>query len=102
MLLLAEAQERTEALLVRDETWEGVWEMASIHAARGDLDEAIRWAEQAYESAGYRFPWFIEIDPMFDSVRDDPRFKAILTKMSADVGETRLRIEREEIVARIR
>lgn len=99
---LALAQERMEVRLEQTDSWNPVWEMASIHAARGEREEAIRWAERAYESNGYRFPTFIGIDPMFDSVRDDPRFMALISKMEADVAETRRRIEREEVAAGVR
>ena len=66
------------------------------------MEEALRWAEQAYESTNYVFPRFIEMDPMFDELRDDPRFGALLAKMRADVTETQRRIEREEVEAGIR
>ncbi len=99
---LALAQERMEVRLEQTDSWNPVWDMAAIHAARGERDEAIRWAERAYESNGYRFPTFIGIDPMFDSVRDDPRFVALIRKMEVDVEETRRRIEREEVAAGVR
>lgn len=102
MRVLAEAQELMEALMGLNDRWSPVWEMASIHAARGDVEKAIEWAERAYEENGYRFPRYIGLDPMFDSVRDDPRFQAIVDRMQADVEEMRRRIEREEIAAGIR
>ena len=102
MAVLAEAQERAEIRLEQVTTWHPVWEMASIHAARGEVEEAIRWAERAYDENGYRFPRFIEIDPMFDSARDDPGFQVIISKMETDVEETRRRIEREEVAAGVR
>ena len=92
----------TEALLERNDSWGPVWEMASIHAAMGERDEAIRWAEQAYESRGYRFPYFIAIDPIFDGVRDDPLFQAIVSRMEDDVDGMRRRIGQEEVAAGVR
>jgi hypothetical protein len=99
MSLLAEARQRTEAQLEIDPSWMPVWDMAAIHAAMGQVDEAIDWAKLAYEEKGYRFPRFIAIDPVFDSVRDDPRFRALIGRMQADVDEMRREIEREEIAA---
>ena len=102
MSMLAETLAETEASLERNDSWGPVWEMASIHAARGERDEALRWAEQAYESRGYRFPYFIAIDPIFDGVRNDPRFRTIVARMTADVEGMRRRIEQEEVAAGVR
>ena len=99
MGLLAQARQRTEAQLELDPSWMPVWDMAAIHAAMGDVDEAILWAERAYEERGYRFPRFIAIDPVFDGVRDDLRFQALIGRMQADVDEMRREIELEEVAA---
>ena len=52
----------------------------------GDHDEAITWLERAYE-AGYRRPVLAGMDPFFASLRDDPRFQAIIDSMAARVAE---------------
>ena len=102
MSALAQAEALMEDRLEQVESWHPVWEMASIHAARGELEQAIQWAERAYETTGYRFPTFISIDPMFDRIRDDPRFQTLIGKMESDVEETRRRIELEEVAAGVR
>jgi hypothetical protein len=102
MEVLAAALVQMERRVESTESWRPVWDIASIHAVRGEVDEAIRWAEQAYESNGYRFPRFIEIDPMMDNIRDEPRFRALVARMEADVEETARRIEREEVAAGLR
>ena len=100
--VLAEAQEQVEAVMELVDSWRPVWDMASIHAVRGEVDEALEWAERAYASNGYRFPRFIEIDPMMDNLRGDPRFQALVNRMEVDVEDTRRRIEQEEVAARVR
>ena len=100
--LLAEASRRTRTILELDESWIPVWEMASIHAAKGEREEAISWAERPYEATNYWFPKFIEMDPVFDELRDDPRFQALLSKMKIDVSAARRRIEEEEVAAGVR
>ena len=97
--LLAEARERTEAQLEVDPSWMPVWDMASIYAALGNVDEAVSWAQRAYEERGYRFPKFIAIDPVFDGMRDDSRFQALIGRMQSDVDAMRREIELEEIAA---
>jgi len=100
--VLAEAEESMLDQMDRDQTWAPVWELAAIHAARGETEEAIRWAQQAYESRGYRFPDLIALVPMFDSVRDDERFRSIIARMKADVAEMRGRVAEQDRAAGFR
>jgi TolB-like protein/Flp pilus assembly protein TadD len=78
-----------------------MWENASIYAAMGNSNKALSWAEKAY-IGGFRQYWLAEIDPMFDVLRNDPHFTAILDRMKRDVEAMRKRIEVEEIVAGLR
>jgi protein kinase/serine/threonine-protein kinase len=77
------------------------WENASIFAALGRVDTALAWAEKAFEMGGRRY-WDAEQDPMFESVRDHPRFMALVRQMREDVEAMRRRVEEEEIAAGIR
>ena len=102
LAVLDTAEEQVLEMLERSETWHEVWEIASIYAARGDTDEAIRWATRGYEERGYRFPGLIAIDPMFDRVRDDPRFQELVQRMQGDVDEWRRQIPEEERAVGVR
>lgn len=77
------------------------WENASILAALGLKDQAIAWAELAYQM-GHRRYWEAELDPMFDSIRDHPRFVALMDRMRADVEAMRTGVEAEERAAGLR
>ena len=57
--------------------------MAMIYAGLGKKDEAFQWLDQAYREHWDRLPW-IKIEPEYDSLRDDPRFSALLNKMGLD------------------
>ncbi len=61
--------------------------MAMIYAGLGKKDEAFQWLDQAYREHWDRLPW-IKIEPEYDSLRDDPRFSALLNKMGLDSGRT--------------
>lgn len=53
--------------------------IAMIYAALGEKDQAIRWLQKALAAHAFTLV-FIKVEPMFDSLRDDPRFKAILAR----------------------
>ena len=61
--------------------------MAMIYAGLGKKDEAFQWLDQAYREHWGRLPW-IKIEPEYDSLRDDPRFSALLNKMGLDSRRT--------------
>ncbi len=81
---------RTEALKVLDsllnrsnETYVPPYFLASLYFVLGEIEQGFNWLERAYESRDH---WLvrIKIDPTFDDVRSDPRFKALLKKMGLD------------------
>jgi hypothetical protein len=69
--------------------------LAAIEAARRDAEAALDWMEAAYDQ-GYRFTIGLDVDPAFDSVRDHPRWQAIVTRMAEDVAVMRANVQREE------
>jgi tetratricopeptide (TPR) repeat protein len=62
-------------------------DLALVHACLGEDDEAIHYLERAYEEHA---PWmsFLAVDPMWDRLRDDPRFTAIVRKMGLAPPQT--------------
>jgi len=71
-------------------------DVAAIHAFRGNADSALVWLERAYE-AGYRTSRILAQDPMFASVRADPRFSQLLGRMDEATARERARVEAEGI-----
>ena len=69
--------------------------LAAIDAALGETEAALDWMESAYER-GYRFTLGLDVDPAFDSVRDHPRWQAVVTRMHEDVAVMRANVQREE------
>ena len=51
----------------------------------GDHAHALDWLEKAYADRDPNTP-SIGCNPMFDSVRTDPRFQALLRKMNLPAG----------------
>ena len=54
--------------------------LAMVHIGLGNLQEALDWAERAYEE---RRGWvvYVNVNPMFDPLRQEPRFAALVQKM---------------------
>ena len=52
-----------------------------VHAAFSEMDEAFPHVEQAIDQ---RDPllWYLAVHPMFDSLRDDPRYPGLLRRMN--------------------
>jgi serine/threonine protein kinase/tetratricopeptide (TPR) repeat protein len=79
------AGQKDEALKILDELkgeepnpW-NAWSLAILYSALGEKDEAFRWLD--YEKPTAFFPW-VRIDPLFDPLRDDPRFKDLLVRLN--------------------
>lgn len=55
-------------------------ELAMIHGALGEMDQAYRYLDEAYQERA-SFLVFLKVDPRFDSLRKDPRYNALLRRM---------------------
>jgi predicted metal-dependent enzyme (double-stranded beta helix superfamily) len=57
--------------------------LASVHFTLGEYDQGFEWLERAYQerSPGMRL---LKVDPLYDCVRADPRFTAMLKKMGLE------------------
>ena len=65
-------------------------EIAAIHALRQQKEPALDWLQQAYDS-GWRDSRTLARDPMFEGLREEPRFKELLGRMKRDVSVMRER-----------
>jgi TolB-like protein/DNA-binding winged helix-turn-helix (wHTH) protein len=54
--------------------------IAAVYAGLGEYDQAFRWLDVAYKARDGSLI-LLKTDPTFDSLRDDPRFAALLRKM---------------------
>jgi tetratricopeptide (TPR) repeat protein len=55
---------------------------ASVYLGLGENETALDWLEKAYEDRDPCF-WWINGDQLYDSVRNEPRFKALVQKVGA-------------------
>jgi TolB-like protein/Tfp pilus assembly protein PilF len=59
------------------------YSMATIHLALGDKDQAFLCLEKAFEDRS-ELMLGLKIDPVFDSIRTDPRFTDLLRRLGLD------------------
>jgi TolB-like protein/Tfp pilus assembly protein PilF len=57
------------------------YQIAEVHAWRGDVDEAFEWLERAYVQRDAGLGLSIKGDPLLARLRGDPRFAAMLEKL---------------------
>jgi len=55
------------------------YDIAHDYAVLGDKDHSLYWLERLYRVHDLRLPYF-KIDPVFESVRADPRFLALMKR----------------------
>jgi serine/threonine-protein kinase len=65
-------------------------DIAAIHVFLGERDLAFRWLERAYRDRDSRLPW-LRLDPRFDALRKDTRFKDLLRRMNLTPANPALR-----------
>ena len=57
--------------------------IAVIYAGLGQKDKAFKLLEEAYEKSDVRLD-YLKVDPLFDSMRSDPRFTELLKKIGLE------------------
>lgn len=61
-------------------TGKGAYEIAEIHAALGERDQALEWLEKVYERRDMSLV-NLRVTPKFDVLRSDPRFQDLLRRV---------------------
>jgi TolB-like protein len=80
------AMQRTAEMMIayRDTVFFPAWQISTLYT-RADLkEEALNWLWKSYEEHDGNMP-VINVDPLFDNLRDEPRFKDLLHTMSFPV-----------------
>jgi serine/threonine-protein kinase len=54
-----------------------------IHLGLGEKEKALDWLDKAYENQESAC-WLLKVDPIYDSVRNEPRFQALVKKVGFD------------------
>jgi len=75
--LLAQMEERSRREYVAPSA------RALIYVGLGDNEQALSWLERGYAELDWRL-LYLKADPLFDSLRSEPRFLAILRRMHVE------------------
>ncbi|MFQ6110084.1 MAG: protein kinase, partial [Candidatus Aminicenantales bacterium] len=62
------------------------WQIATLYTRAGEKEKALDWLEIAYEEQDPNFS-YICVDPIFDFMRDDPRFKKLVGLLNLPQGK---------------
>jgi len=61
---------------------------AAVYLGFGEKEKALDWLEKAYEDRDPIF-WWIDGDQLYDSVRNEPRFQALVQKINRTKAESK-------------
>ncbi len=79
-----DALQKLQELIERTkEEYISPYELACAYFRLGEINQGFSWMEKAYEEHDQGL-LYIKIAPDLDSVRTDPRFKALLKKMGLE------------------
>ena len=56
---------------------------AAIYLGLGEKEKALDWLDKCYESQESAC-WLLKVDPIYDTIRNEPRFQAILKKVGLE------------------
>ena len=74
-------QRNAEALIEQSKTkYITPNQVATLYTRAGMNEEALEWLEKAFDEHDINMP-YINTDPIFDYLREDPRFKELVKKM---------------------
>jgi hypothetical protein len=71
----------TELELASRTRYACAYDLAAAYLGLGETDRAFERFEKALEERSVCMIWF-KVDPRFDEIRADPRYKALLTRMA--------------------
>jgi hypothetical protein len=71
-----------ETLVARSQTaYVSPWQIGTLYTRAGKNDKALEWLEKAYQARDQNMP-YLGVDPIFDTLRADPRYQDLLRRMN--------------------
>jgi TPR repeat protein len=94
-LLARTAAAKQKTIKAGDERFDSRYDLARMYAIRGTKDEAYSWLQKAID-LGWRDYRMAQVDPWFENVRSDERFRQMMANVKGMVDEMRRRVEEME------
>ena len=63
-------------------------DVVNLYVSAGEKDQSLEWLERAFEARDPGIP-YLSVVPLFDSLRDEPRFRDLLRRMNLPEVEQR-------------
>jgi len=57
------------------------YDVATVYAGLRDNEQALAWLERAYEHRTGWLAWWLKVDPKFDALNPDPRFRDLVKRI---------------------
>lgn len=73
-------RKNNELLLRRTTNWFSFFGLFKNYALLGEKEKALEALEKSFENRDFMLP-FANIDPLYDNLRSEPRFQAVMRKM---------------------
>jgi TolB-like protein len=66
------------------------FQVAEVHALKGEKEEALDWLENSIDRGNFNYPFMNEYDPFLKSLREEFRFKKLMQRIKTDWENFRL------------
>ena len=94
--MLGYSKNLNEESLAQGSQWWGIaYDMAAIYAIRGDNRSCYQWLEKAIAGGFSLYSW-LAVDPLFEEIRNDPKFYEITQKLESKVSVMAAEIEKNK------
>jgi len=71
-----------QLMVLSNQRYVSAGSFAIVYLGLGDKEQALTWLERAYDEHSVNLP-YIKVSPLWDPLRSDPRFEALVTKVFA-------------------
>ena len=71
------------------------YDLARIYSINGKKGLALDWLQKSIDSGGWMVRW-IEKDPLLENVREDERFKNIISQLRKKIEDSRIKVKKLE------
>ena len=72
------------------------YDLAAVNSFLGNTEESIMWLERIFKDGSWFDFYYTQLDPMFDPIRDDKRFQAIMNREKEKIDARRKKVEQME------